>query len=68
VTTPSDALTPRIGRPATAALALVGVRTYAALTTWSRRDVLALHGVGPEALRILDEELTARGLAFATDR
>jgi hypothetical protein len=26
---------------------------------------LKIHGIGPKAIRILDEELTARGLSFA---
>ena len=28
------------------------------------KELLALHGVGPKAIRILEEELAARGLAF----
>lgn len=27
-------------------------------------ELSTIHGVGPQAVRILDEELTARGLAF----
>jgi hypothetical protein len=33
----------------------------AALT---RRELLAMHGVGPKAVRILEAALTERGLAF----
>jgi len=29
-------------------------------------ELLAIHGVGPKAIRILEEELAARELAFAT--
>jgi len=57
-------LTPRIGRAATAALTLAGHATYASLSRVSAKEVLALHGVGPKAIRILEEELAARGLAF----
>ena len=57
-------LTPRIGRTATAALALAGYTTYASLTRVTAKELLALHGVGPKAIRILEEELAARGLAF----
>jgi hypothetical protein len=57
-------LTPRIGRPATAALTLAGYTTYAMLERVSAKELLALHGVGPRAIRILEEELAARGLAF----
>ena len=57
-------LTPRIGRPATAALTLAGYATYASLARVTAKEVLALHGVGPKAIRVLEEELAARGLAF----
>jgi len=29
-------------------------------------EYLKIHGVGPRAIRILEEELTARGLTFAS--
>ena len=57
-------LTARIGRPATAALALAGYTTYASLTRVTAKELLALYGLGPKAIRILEEELAARGLAF----
>jgi predicted flap endonuclease-1-like 5' DNA nuclease len=57
-------LTPRIGRAATAALTLAGYATYASLTRATAKDLLAIHGVGPKAVRILEEELAERGLAF----
>ena len=57
-------LTPRIGRAATAALTLAGYTTYASLAGVTAKELLAIHGVGPKAIRILDEELAARGLAF----
>ena len=57
-------LTPRIGRAATGALTLAGYTTYASLARASANELLALHGVGPKAIRILEEELAARGLTF----
>jgi predicted flap endonuclease-1-like 5' DNA nuclease len=57
-------LTPRIGRPATGALTLAGYTTYASLARATAKDLLAIHGVGPKAIRILEEELAERGLAF----
>ena len=57
-------LTRRIGRPATAALTLAGYTTYGSLARVTAKELLALHGVGPRAIRILDEELAARGLSF----
>jgi hypothetical protein len=61
---PATELTPRIGRAATAALKLAGYTSYERLTRVTAKELLALHGVGPKAIRILEEELAARGLAF----
>ncbi|MDO3645805.1 hypothetical protein [Nocardia mangyaensis] len=55
-----------IGKVATRELAAHGYTRYAHLTTVSAATLLAIHGVGPKAVRILTEELAARGLAFAT--
>jgi hypothetical protein len=54
-----------IGRTARRELALNGYTTYDQLTRVTARQLLAIHGVGPKAVRILGEELAARGLAFA---
>jgi len=59
---------PRIGRPATRALELIGVTTLEAAAERSEVELLALHGVGPKAVRILKAELEARGLEFAGAR
>lgn len=56
---------PRIGMPATNALAVEGVTTLEQVATWSERDLLALHGVGPKAIRILREAMSERGMDFA---
>ncbi len=55
---------PKIGAPATRALANVGVTSLDQVTEWSEADLLALHGVGPKAVRILQESLSARGMTF----
>ncbi|MFF2493428.1 hypothetical protein [Agromyces sp. NPDC058064] len=67
--TPAEATEfPRtIGRVATRELAAHGYRTLAQLARSSERELLAIHGVGPKATRILGEELAARGLAFRAD-
>lgn len=59
-------LTPAIGKVARRELATYGVRTYADLTVVTSRELLAIHGVGPKAIRILDDELRRRGLSFRT--
>jgi len=53
-----------IGKVARRELAPHGYTTYQQLTTVSAKELLAIHGVGPKAVRILGEELAARGLAF----
>lgn len=55
-----------IGNVAARELAAHGHTTYADLTSVTAKELLAIHGVGPKAIRILTEELTARGLAFRT--
>lgn len=52
---------PKIGAPATRALASVGITRLDQLAGWSETQLLALHGFGPRALRILREALAARG-------
>ncbi|MBT2510765.1 DNA-binding protein [Streptomyces sp. ISL-98] len=56
---------PQIGRPACRALALNGYMRYDQLTSVTSSELLKIHGVGPKAIRILEQELAARGLAFA---
>jgi predicted flap endonuclease-1-like 5' DNA nuclease len=55
---------PFIGGPARDALEVAGVTRLDQLPAWSEKDLLALHGVGPKAVRILREALAARGMAF----
>jgi predicted flap endonuclease-1-like 5' DNA nuclease len=55
---------PSIGGPARDALALEGVTRLDQLPAWTEKELLALHGVGPKAVRILREALAERGLAF----
>ena len=52
---------PPIGRPATRALAAAGITDLDAVASRSEADLLALHGVGPRAVRLLAEALAARG-------
>jgi predicted flap endonuclease-1-like 5' DNA nuclease len=55
----------RLGRTARRVLALHGYTRYDQLTAVTAADLLRIHGVGQKAIRILTEELTERGLAFA---
>lgn len=54
VATVSEQL-PAIGRPATNALAAAGITRSSQLADYSEQDLLALHGVGPRAIRLLRE-------------
>ncbi|MEV6417465.1 hypothetical protein [Kribbella sp. NPDC051718] len=56
---------PTIGRPATSALMAAGITTLAQVATLTRRDLLAMHGVGPKAVRLLEAALQENGLSFA---
>lgn len=56
---------PRIGRPATSALVQIDVLRLEQLTTFTRQQILDLHGMGPKAVGILEEALAAKGLSFA---
>lgn len=57
-------LTPAAGKPARRALVVHGYTTYEDLTRATAAELLSIHGVGPKAIRILGEELAARGLAY----
>ena len=53
---------PHTSNPASRALEAAGITTLEELGEWRRADVLALHGMGPKALTVLDEALRAEGL------
>ena len=46
---------PKIGAPATRALAGIGVTAMSQLTGHTERELLELHGFGPKAIRLLHE-------------
>lgn len=56
---------PPIGRPANSALLVEGITTLDEVAAFGRKRLLALHGVGPKAVRILSEALDERGIAFS---
>ncbi len=55
---------PKLGTPATRALASIGVARLDQVAEHSQTELLALHGFGPRALRILREALAAQGLSM----
>lgn len=58
---------PNIGGPARSAFARAGISRLADLANYTERDVLALHGVGPKAIRILKPVMADLGISFRPD-
>lgn len=65
---PGDTIakTLKLGRPAHRALAAAGIVTFADLAKWTRRDIAALHGIGPKSLVALDPAMAERDLSYKT--
>ncbi|MCF6746215.1 DNA-binding protein [Blastococcus sp. KM273128] len=57
-----DDLPRAIGRPALGALRAAGINRLSEVGRLREEDLLALHGVGPRAVRLLRAELAERGL------
>lgn len=55
---------PKIGAPAQRALGSIGITTLKQLTDITEAELLMLHGMGQKAVRILREELKAKGWSF----
>ncbi len=56
---------PEIGKPALRALEHAGYNRLEQLTRVSEQELLALHGMGPKAVRLLREALAEKGWSFA---
>ncbi|WP_116109282.1 helix-hairpin-helix domain-containing protein [Amycolatopsis ruanii] len=54
-----------IGRPATRAIADAGITTLDQVAALTEAELLALHGMGPKAMRILREALAETGRSLA---
>lgn len=53
-----------IGKTAARELSLSGITTLKQVATFSKKELLAIHGVGPKAITILGEALAAQGLNY----
>ncbi|WP_437314827.1 DNA-binding protein [Sorangium sp. So ce385] len=62
---PESSLPKGIGKPATRALALMGVSRLDQVARFSEAQLLSLHGVGPKAIGVLKAALEAQGKSFA---
>ena len=63
MTSPLDSL-PKIGAPATRALAGAGYTALRQLAGVPRAELAKLHGMGPKALRIIQAALEDHGLGL----
>lgn len=59
---------PKVGAPATRALKGAGHESLESLAGARQDDLLALHGLGPRAVRIITEALATAGLPPLTRR
>ena len=64
---PPTEFPPRIGKVAARELAGNGYTRYEQLTSVTADDLLRIHGIGVKAIRILEGELSARGMSFANE-
>ena len=53
-----------IGKTAARELAHHGVTSLVQVAAHSKKELLAIHGVGPKAIAILGDALAAKGLQF----
>ena len=58
-----DAL-PKIGAPATRALASIGITRLSQLASHRTEELRALHGLGPRAIKLLQDATNDQGLSF----
>ncbi|WP_437497865.1 DNA-binding protein [Sorangium sp. So ce1099] len=63
-----SALPKGIGKPATRALASVGISRLDQVARLTEAQLLALHGVGPKAVGVIKAALEAQGKSLARDR
>lgn len=63
-TDPSKSDLPKTSAPAQRALEGIGVQNLRQLSRHSEKEILALHGMGPKAMRILRQALADNGLSF----
>ena len=56
---------PKIGAPATRALSNAGYTSLRQLAGVPRAELAKLHGMGPKALRIIEDNLAKQGLRLS---
>jgi DNA-directed RNA polymerase alpha subunit len=58
---------PKMSKPANRGLQNAGYHKLEQITEVTEAEILKIHGVGPKAIRILNEVLMERGLSFKKD-
>ena len=53
-----------IGKTAARELSLHGITSLRQVASHSKKELLAIHGVGPKAVAILGDALAAKGLTY----
>ena len=61
---PVGDLPDEIGKTAARELSLHGITSLRQVADHSKKELLAIHGVGPKAISILGDALAARGLDY----
>ncbi|TYR36782.1 hypothetical protein FY036_00575 [Mesorhizobium microcysteis] len=61
---PVGDLPDEIGKTAARELSHNGITTLAQVASHSKKELLAIHGIGPKAIRILGRALAAKGLSY----
>jgi predicted RecB family nuclease len=61
---PIDGLLALLYAPARRALANKGIQSVEELATYSKAEILSLHGMGPSTIPILEKALSEKGLHF----
>lgn len=54
----------KIGEPARRALLLNQIETVEQCANYTKKELLDLHGVGPKAIRLIEEELVKLNLEY----
>lgn len=54
----------KIGEPACRALLFINIETVEQCAQYTKQELLALHGVGPKAIRLIEEELVKLNLEY----
>jgi DNA-directed RNA polymerase alpha subunit len=65
---PFDQLLSRLASPARRALASAGIHSLEQLAGCSEKEILALHGIGKNALVVILESLGRYGMSLRADR